>query len=479
MQMKRAVLAAGAGAAVLFGSTAETHAMFTDTGEEEVEVLAERDIVSGYEDGSFLPDHDVTRAEAATMIGRSLGMDESAGDAPFTDVPEDHFAEGYIAAAAAADIINGYDDGTFQPDETLSRGEMAAILHRSYQLDDWDDLSFSDVPADHPFYEDITSLADSGITDGYTDGTFRPDNDITRLEFSLMVTRAMFPFYRPVEEPTDDIEEPDLEDPDYDPDTGSVDTEEAIGAGEVVNNSTLNVRAEDSADGEQVGQLTEGEEVAVHERIGNWARVSTEDVEGYVSHAYLMVDYHDHDSPLLGETIVVDPGHGGEDGGAEANGLVEKDLVLDVSLLLELNLQEAGANVIMTRRSDWYPSLSERVNQANNADADAFISVHSNAAEAETARGTETFYDSTYWAGDSEAFADTLQEEMLEEFGTVDRGVQERAFQVIRDTEMPGTLVEFGFKTNSEDAEMMRDEAFPSDAAEALYRGTVDFMESR
>ncbi|PIB40732.1 hypothetical protein AOA59_27010, partial [Pseudomonas sp. 2822-15] len=86
-------------------------------------------------------------------------------------------------------------------------------------------------------------------------------------------------------------------------------------------------------------------------------------------------------------------GHGGSDPGASANGVVEKEIVLDVALRLEAKLKEAGANVIMTRRTDTYPSLTQRVNIANNAKANIFISIHTNAAGSTSASGIETFYN--------------------------------------------------------------------------------------
>src|SRR5690606_23652532 len=88
----------------------------------------------------------------------------------------------------------------------------------------------------------------------------------------------------------------------------------------------------------------------------------------------------DPNAPLLGKVIVVDPGHGGSSPGAIGpTGLQEKHVVMDVSSRLAAKLSDAGATVILTRKGDWAVSLEGRVNIANNAHADLFVSVHANA----------------------------------------------------------------------------------------------------
>ncbi|CAM3899373.1 N-acetylmuramoyl-L-alanine amidase [Alkalicoccus chagannorensis] len=459
-----------------FATSAGASSPFTDTDSEEIKTLNSDGIVQGYEDNEFQPQREVSRAEAATMIGRSLNLPANSTDNIFPDVPSTHFASAYIQAASDASIVNGYEDGSFGPDEQLNRGEMAAIIARAYDLDGGEPADFSDVPSSHQFHGDIEALSASGITVGYDDGTFLPEQNISREEFSLMLARALYPEFRPsFEEEEENVEEPIENEPETEP----VDSGDTIGTGVVVNNSTLNVRPDPSTDRSTVGQLVEGQQVAVHERVGNWVRVSTDDTTGYVSHSFLMVDYADHSSPLFGETIVVDPGHGGSDPGATANGVVEKEIVLDVSLRLEPMLQEAGANVIMTRRSDWFPSLSDRVQEANNAEADLFLSVHSNAAGSTAAHGTETFYDTSVWAGNSRTLADELQAELLQKLGTNDRGVKTSGFYVIRNTNMPSALVELGFKTNAQEAAYMQTDEFRRLSADALYEGVLGYYRNK
>ncbi|WP_147805037.1 N-acetylmuramoyl-L-alanine amidase [Alkalicoccus halolimnae] len=439
-------------------------ASFADSDEEEVTALYEAGIITGYEDGTFRPDRNVSRAEASVMLARALEFNIENTWTSFSDVTRDHYAAAHIHAAVENSILEGYPQGTFEPDGSLTRAEMAAVLTRSFDMENVHDVSFSDVESGSFFNDYIMDLAGTGITDGYPDGTFRPDNSISRLEFSLMLARALHPEFRPGFEETD---------PSVDPGENS----EAIGAGVVANSATLNVRPEPSTSEASIGRLVEGEEVTVFERTGNWARIKSDELEGYVSQSYLYVDYFDHESPLVGHTIAVDPGHGGSDPGAVANGLQEKEVVLDVGLRLEEELRKAGANVVMTRRSDWYPSLEDRVIQANNMEADIFISIHTNAAGVEAAHGTETFYSAETWAGNSIDLADNLQTQMLEKLDTIDRGVKERGFYVIKNTDMPSALAELAFKTNEAEAEKMKTDGFREDSSDALYEGIVDYFE--
>lgn len=89
--------------------------------------------------------------------------------------------------------------------------------------------------------------------------------------------------------------------------------------------------------------------------------------------------------PLSGKTIYVDAGHGGDDSGAVGNGLLEKDVNLDVSNLLNEKLEKEGADTVVTRTGDSFLSLEERVAKASTNGSDLFISIHANSAAPEAA----------------------------------------------------------------------------------------------
>ena len=150
--------------------------------------------IVGYEDGSVQPEGDITRAEVATIFFRLL-TDESR-DAfwsqtnDYTDVPADAWYNNAVSTLSNAGIIDGYEDGTFKPDGNITRAEFATIAVRFFEATyDGEDL-FSDI-AGHWAQDYINEAANAGIVDGYPDGTFRPQQYITRAEAMTMVNRTI------------------------------------------------------------------------------------------------------------------------------------------------------------------------------------------------------------------------------------------------------------------------------------------------
>ena len=150
--------------------------------------------IVGYEDGSVQPEGDITRAEVATIFFRLL-TDESR-DAfwsqtnDYTDVPADAWYNNAVSTLTNAGIIDGYEDGTFKPDGNITRAEFATIAVRFFEATyDGGDL-FSDI-AGHWAQDYINEAANAGIVDGYPDGTFRPQQYITRAEAMTMVNRTI------------------------------------------------------------------------------------------------------------------------------------------------------------------------------------------------------------------------------------------------------------------------------------------------
>ncbi|WEG16598.1 N-acetylmuramoyl-L-alanine amidase [Alkalihalophilus pseudofirmus] len=178
---------------------------------------------------------------------------------------------------------------------------------------------------------------------------------------------------------------------------------------------------------------------------------------------------------LSGKKIVIDPGHGGSDPGAVGNGLQEKEIALDVAQRAEKLLLAAGAHVIMTRDTDVYPTLSDRVKVANDANADLFISIHANSATATSANGTETYWDATYASAGSEKLAHAIHGHLIDKLGTRDRGVKTAGFQVIKQARMPSVLLELAFISNSQDAAKLKTNSFRQGSAEAILEGVVDY----
>ena len=156
----------------------------------EIAYLSSRGIVSGYNNGTIQPYNTITRAEVAVMLGRALHLDATKRATVFRDVASSDFASGYIQSAYERGLINGYLDGTFRPQQPITRAETAIILSRAYPLPGGSSMMFKDVTARVTGHEAIAKLAAARIAEGYPDGTFRPYQFVKRLEFFVFTARA-------------------------------------------------------------------------------------------------------------------------------------------------------------------------------------------------------------------------------------------------------------------------------------------------
>lgn len=152
--------------------------------------LNHQSILLGYDQNELRPSQLVKRSEAVAMIGRALGYDGEKRSTRFKDVASGNSASGYIEAAAQNNILRGYPDGTFRPDEPVSRAEMAILIANAYDLQNSVSMNFKDVNEKVTGYEAIDRLAAAGITEGYSDGTFRPYEKMARSTFSVFIARA-------------------------------------------------------------------------------------------------------------------------------------------------------------------------------------------------------------------------------------------------------------------------------------------------
>jgi N-acetylmuramoyl-L-alanine amidase len=214
--------------------------------------------------------------------------------------------------------------------------------------------------------------------------------------------------------------------------------------------------------------------------------------------------------------IVLDAGHGGWDlGTVGRQGLLEKDLVLDVARRLGKLLQaRLGSEVMFTRSGDEYLPLDQRADFANQAQADLFVSVHANYSTLATARGVETYYTNLFSAPGSKELekhtdgtsaqpkpvslsANGLHEKIEESrhlaasvqrslYATLaakspdirDRGIKGASFAVLTGTTMPAILTEISFVSSPADEHNLQTEAYRQQIAEALYKGIARYEES-
>ena len=176
--------------------------------------------------------------------------------------------------------------------------------------------------------------------------------------------------------------------------------------------------------------------------------------------------------------LVIDPGHGGRDPGAVGiNDLYEKHVVLPVSLEVAELLREQGVNVVMTRSTDRELDLEPRVQIAERANADLFVSIHANAISLSRpdVNGIETYY----YSNEGLRIAQYVHESLLEATGRPDRGVRRARFYVIRRTSMPAVLLEIGFVTGADDAPLLETDAYRSLTAQAIARGILQYLQER
>lgn len=158
---------------------------------QHMRFLYDKEIIRGFENNRFAPDNDVTRGDAALMIARTLNLKTDKRDTVFSDVTSQSAASGAIQSASEAGIINGYTNGTFRPNEVVTRGQMASFLARAFKLKKEEALSFHDVPISSSSYSDIRKVIAFGVTEGYSDGRFQPAKPLTRAQFSAFLARAL------------------------------------------------------------------------------------------------------------------------------------------------------------------------------------------------------------------------------------------------------------------------------------------------
>lgn len=178
---------------ILFPSRfASAKSIFSDVTENywafhDIRYLNSKEIIAGYPDGSFRPYGSITRKEAALMMARSLKL-SSTNPIPFKDLGESVLGYGEASAMVENGLFDA-KDGNFYPDRFLTREEMAKALTVGFNLLG-DGLShYLDVPIGDPYYKYIDAIAGNGVTDGYTDGTFRPKDIVTRAQFSAFLSR--------------------------------------------------------------------------------------------------------------------------------------------------------------------------------------------------------------------------------------------------------------------------------------------------
>jgi N-acetylmuramoyl-L-alanine amidase len=188
-------------------------------------------------------------------------------------------------------------------------------------------------------------------------------------------------------------------------------------------------------------------------------------------------------SDLKDKVIVIDPGHGGVDPGAQNSGIKEKDLNLDISLRLRKVLESKGCKVILTREEDkdfFLPGfvlgrmakraeLNQRINLASENNADLFISVHANSFPQRNTYGMETYYHIKSAPG--KALAELIQEQLTRLQSDNKRKAKAGDYYIINQTKMPSVIVEVGFISNPRERKLLMSNNYRDLIAEAIGTG--------
>ncbi len=190
---------------------------------------------------------------------------------------------------------------------------------------------------------------------------------------------------------------------------------------------------------------------------------------------------------IYDKIIVLDAGHGGNDSGTSSNqrDYLEKTINLDMTLKLYDYLKEnTDIKVYMTRTTDRKLTLSQRVNLANDVEADLFLSIHCNANLSKGINGTEVLYNdkqNTWDSFNSKQFAMICQEELVRAIGLKDRGIVARSqdVHIIGESKVPVALVEVAFMSNTNDMNFLKKDENRTNAAKGLYQAVLKALEKQ
>ena len=157
-----------------------------------IESLAAANVVTGFPNGTFEPDANMTRAQFVKMFVVTLGLASVPGGTVFTDVPADAWYAPYVSAAVQAGLVTGVTSTTFEPDAAVTREEVAVLLTRALQLSGTVTLSFSDRGEIAPWARSgVEAAVAAGYLNGFPDGTFQPTAPMTRAQVATLLARVI------------------------------------------------------------------------------------------------------------------------------------------------------------------------------------------------------------------------------------------------------------------------------------------------
>lgn len=188
---------------------------------------------------------------------------------------------------------------------------------------------------------------------------------------------------------------------------------------------------------------------------------------------------------MPGMTIIIDPGHGGDDQGAKSLGkptYSEKNFNLVAARFLKQDLEQLGFRTVMTREKDVFVTLDRRARSGQHPANEIFVSVHFNAAQSPDAEGLEVFYydakDNPQRTTQSKALAQAVYKQVLAVTEAKPRGVKHGNYHVIRESAVPAILIEGGFLTHPGELEKIKDPAYLKKLSWGVAQGISSYLQA-
>ncbi len=403
-----------------------------------VDKLSNIGIIQGRGDGAFAPVDKTTRAEFCAFLARANGYNANyyePKELPFPDVPKDHWATGYISFCYENGYINGYENGTFQPNNYVTDEQAVKMIVCSSGVGD---ESLSTIgPRWYSGYLNVAQKYD------LLAGTrVQVHNSANRAFVAQVVYNAMM-----VDESLENKTQ-----------TETKEEEEETPA------PTPTRNPQDTQEPDMTKEDLEKEQVEETKPVPT-PKPSKQPVK------------------QTGKlTVVIDAGHNYSvtDTGATGCGLKEQDITYYIAAKVKPLLETNGFQVVLTRNSlkenvseeSVVDSLKRRAEIANEIGADLFLSIHCNAGGG---YGTETYYYEESVNG--VYLAEAIQECVVDAVGLEDRGVKEASFAVLRYTDMVAALLETGFIDHESDAQKLKSEKGQNAFAEGIAKGICAYFE--
>lgn len=258
----------------------------------------------------------------------------------------------------------------------------------------------------------------------------------------------------------------------------------------IIYNGT-NLREEPSTSSDIVVHADAGEKYKIHAAEGEWYKIEIDkNTDAYVANWVVSKDSDNtangneeavkkdvrKKGTLKGVTLVIDPGHGGNDKGTTgARGTNEKEINLKTAEMLKSKLRSAGAEVIMTRESDVYVDLRKRVSISHQYAADAFISIHYDATDDSSISGFTTYYTNSF----QRKLAEYVHEGLAKKVTLRNRGVQPGNYLVTRENKQEAILIELGYLSNPSEESIVTTDFYREQATLGIYQGILKYFDAQ